>query len=186
VKPILMTVAALLALAFLADAALAGPGRRGHARRFSPEARQKILDEFDANKDGKLDEGERAAAKSALKQRFEAKKKEILDRFDTDKDGKLSPDERKAAREAHQKAMITAWFAKADTNGDGQLSVDEIEAARQARRTRFQKALDKNGDGTIDPAERMRLRRGMHARRGQMRRFRHRQGDEATPVTPGD
>ena len=61
-------------------------GPRGHHRA-------KMLERFDANKDGQLDDQEREAAR-------EARKAEMLQRFDTDKDGKLSDSEREAARSA--------------------------------------------------------------------------------------
>ena len=63
-------------------------GGRGHGPRGDRGA---MLERFDADKDGKLDEQEREAAR-------EARKAEMLQRFDTDKDGKLSDAEREAAK----------------------------------------------------------------------------------------
>ena len=67
--------------------------------------RKKLLEKFDTNHDGKLDETEKAAAKAAM----QAHHQKMLEKFDTNKDGKLEPDERKAAREArktfHQKTQ---------------------------------------------------------------------------------
>lgn len=57
---------------------------------------QQILDRFDANHDGVLDDEERARAL----EEFKARRQEMLKKFDTDGDGKLSPEERAAAREA--------------------------------------------------------------------------------------
>ena len=52
------------------------------------EARRKaILEKFDTNKDGKIDEAE-------TKTMREAQQKEMLEKYDTDKDGKLSDIER--------------------------------------------------------------------------------------------
>src|SRR5918994_3047054 len=64
-----------------------GGGHR-HGRRGDKGA---MLERFDTNKDGKLDDQEREAAR-------EARKAEMLQRFDTDKDGTLSESEREAAR----------------------------------------------------------------------------------------
>ena len=49
---------------------------------------------FDADKDGKMSDEERKAAREAMEQK-------MLEKFDTDKDGKLSDEERKAMRPAH-------------------------------------------------------------------------------------
>ena len=60
-------------------------GKKELAKRFT---------KFDANKDGKLDDNERAT----MKAEHEARRAEMLQRFDTDKDGKLSDSEREAMR----------------------------------------------------------------------------------------
>lgn len=51
-----------------------------------------LLNRFDANRDGKLDEGEKAAAKTA----WEDHRLELIARFDANADGKLDEAERKA------------------------------------------------------------------------------------------
>lgn len=56
--------------------------------------RAKLLERFDTDKDGKLSDSERVAAKAAR----EKMRAQMLAKFDTDKDGKLSPAEREAAR----------------------------------------------------------------------------------------
>lgn len=63
-----------------------GPGIEDDGRR--ERFRRRLLERFDANKDGTLDEEERAAVKAA--------RDELLKDYDADGDGKLSPEERKA------------------------------------------------------------------------------------------
>jgi Ca2+-binding EF-hand superfamily protein len=53
-----------------------------------------MLEKFDTNKDGSLDDNER----EAMKAQHEAHREEMLQRFDSDKDGKLSDSERDAMR----------------------------------------------------------------------------------------
>ncbi|WP_018970073.1 hypothetical protein [Rubritalea marina] len=89
-------------------------------QRNGKKMRAKLIEQFDADGDGKLDETERAAAKSAMKER----RAEFIARHDTDGDGKLSDEEKQAAKEA--------FLAKYDTDGDGKLSADERQLARDA------------------------------------------------------
>ena len=63
------------------------------------EFRKKILEKFDTNHDGKLDDTEKAAAKAAMQKHHQ----EMLAKYDTNGDGKLDPSERKAVREARHK-----------------------------------------------------------------------------------
>lgn len=68
------------------------------------ELKAKLLEKFDANHDGKLDESERAAAKAALKEHrgehHGELKAKVLAKFDADHDGKLNEAERAAAKAA--------------------------------------------------------------------------------------
>lgn len=192
VKPFLMSMAAFLALVLVADAAFAGPGQHRRGRQLSPEMRQKILEEFDANADGKLDEGEREAARTALRERFEQRKQEMLRTFDADGDGKLGETERKAAREAHRQQRQARWFKAVDANEDGLLSPEELEAWRAQRRAKAVERFDANDDGQLDGAERrramrqMRGMRGRHGGRGMMRGLRHRGAAGETRTLPAD
>jgi hypothetical protein len=110
-------VAAAAVLALPAWAQPDGEGRRGDG----PRAR--VLERFDANGDGRLDEGEREAARAAFRAR-------VLERFDADGDGTLSPDERAKAREAVRERACEAF----DRDGDGRLDRRERMRARMAMR----------------------------------------------------
>ena len=106
------------------------PGAQGqHGPRrgmMDPEQQKQILEKFDADKDGKLSEEERKAAREDfMKNRPQMpgrpgaqgpqgprgphgmmdpeRQKQMLEKFDTDKDGKLSDEERKAMREEFMK-----------------------------------------------------------------------------------
>lgn len=93
-----------------------------HGGSPSPE----ILQKYDTNKDGKLDDSEKAAMKADFEAKHEQRKAEMLAKFDTNKDGKLDDSEKAAMRDAR----ATEEFKKLDTNGDGQLSLDEFKAGR--------------------------------------------------------
>ena len=73
--------------------------------------RQRILERFDANHDGRLDDTERAAARAEwqmhkegekMRAQFQKMRKEVLARFDHDGDGQLDENERKEFRQAWQ------------------------------------------------------------------------------------
>ena len=89
--------------------------------------RDEILQKYDTNKDGKLDDTEKAAMNADFKAKRAERKAEMLAKFDTNKDGKL--DESGARRDASDERATEA-FKKLDANGDGQLSLDEFKAGR--------------------------------------------------------
>lgn len=65
-----------------------------------------ILKKYDRNKDGALDEKERAkweADKAAMREKYRKQRAEMLEKFDTNKDGKLSEEERAAAKIAMER-----------------------------------------------------------------------------------
>ncbi len=104
-----------------------------------PSRRARILETFDLDGDGVLDDSEKQALKEARtacrergKDRRHGKRQAMLEQFDVNGDGTLDESERTAAREA-RKAKILQRF---DTNGDGTLDADEKKSARKARRHR--------------------------------------------------
>jgi Ca2+-binding EF-hand superfamily protein len=87
--------------------------------------KQELLQKFDKNSDGKLDDAERADMKAAFAARRAEHHKEMLAQYDTNKDGKLDDAERATMRDA----KVTERFKKMDANGDGKLTLDEFKAA---------------------------------------------------------
>lgn len=67
-------------------------GKNGKGKQFRAKVRERVIEYFDQDGDGKLNESER----EALKQKRQATRSE----FDKDGDGKLSPEERKAMIES--------------------------------------------------------------------------------------
>ncbi len=74
------------------------------------EMRQRMMQRFDANHDGALDDSERAQMKEAMEQR----RKEMETRFDANHDGQLDDGERAQMREFMQQRRMQ------QNNGSGQ------------------------------------------------------------------
>jgi len=100
--------------------------------------RGRLLERFDTDGDGKLNEIEGRAARAEMKKRWEERRRSFLARFDTDGDGKLSKAEKAAARkimaeeQARREERMRAWRKQFDANGDGKLDEAERHALRQA------------------------------------------------------
>ena len=145
-------------------------GNRVVTKAEAMAAADAVFAKMDANDDGTLNEGEKAAM---LAKRFAA--------VDTDKNGAISQAEFIAAHEMHgerradrrEKRMEHRkmskrhkreggrdgrmdMMARADSNGDKAISQPEFRAAAEAR---FAKA-DTNKDGSITPDERKAARKG--------------------------
>jgi hypothetical protein len=84
--------------------------------------RKAMVEKFDTNKDGKLDDAEKAQLKASFAQR----KAEKLARFDANKDGALDDAERTAMRDQR----VAQRFAMLDTNKDGAITLEEMKAAK--------------------------------------------------------
>lgn len=100
-KLLVLALAALLGASSLAHA----DDRRGGP---SPERRQRMLERFDTNQDGRLDRRERRQAKLMRRQ---AKLQKLIRRFDRNGDGNLGPGE---LPERMQRKL-----RRFDRNGDG-------------------------------------------------------------------
>lgn len=108
-----MIVTAALAVGGISGIALA----RGHHG-----GGKAMVEKFDANKDGKLDDAEKAQLKAS----FAAKKAEKLARFDANKDGQLDQAERQVMHEER----VAKRFAMLDANKDGAITLEEMKAAK--------------------------------------------------------
>ncbi len=94
---------------------------KGHG---DPAKKAAMMQKFDANRDGALDDAERMKLKEAFAARRAARKAAKIARFDADGDGALSPAERATMKDER----ASARFAKLDANGDGTLSLEEFKA----------------------------------------------------------
>jgi hypothetical protein len=107
----LITNLALL-LTCTATVALSAAGDEGGKPRCgcgTGEMRERLLARFDANKDGKLDDAERATAKAAMAkhreercEKLKANHPELFKKIDTNQDGKIERGEMHEAREARK------------------------------------------------------------------------------------
>ena len=115
----------------MTDKALENPGPR-------------VLEKFDADKDGKLSDSEKQAAREAFKKRADA-----------NQDGKVDKSERVAAGEA-MKAAVNAKKAKpAKNQGKG----------REAVRAKILERFDEDKDGQLNEAERTHMRTAIQNRK---------------------
>ncbi len=96
---------ALLALVLIAPAAL-------RAEEAKPDKKlTKNQEKYDADKDGKLNDEEKAAAKQAARDKAKATHEANLAKYDANKDGKLD-DEEKAKKHADEQAEKDARKAE--------------------------------------------------------------------------
>ncbi len=68
---------------------------------------KETLEKYDANKDGKLDDTEKAAAKAGAAAKTKATKEANLAKYDANKDGKLDETEKAAMKADHDAAKAT-------------------------------------------------------------------------------
>jgi len=113
---------------FIAAPLVAGAATYAAAQGDGP-ARKDMIQKFDANGDGKLDDAERAQMRAAVEAKRAERHKEMLARYDTNKDGTLDKAERTAMRDA----KLTERFQAMDKNGDGKLTIDEFKAGGFAK-----------------------------------------------------
>jgi Ca2+-binding EF-hand superfamily protein len=137
----------------------AGPG--DDASRAEHKARK--MERFDTNKDGVLDDAEKAAMRQAFEQRHAERKAKFLERFDTNKDGQLDASEKAAADKAraeHRAQRVDRIMGELDKNRDNRLTSDELPQGKGQHLRR----ADANNDGAISREElsNAKMRRGFH------------------------
>lgn len=159
-----------LAGAATAQTATQRPDPLGDKTVTKAEAQAKANEMFammDGNKDGKLDQSDRAAHKG-----------QMFDKLDTDKNGSVSKEEFAAAQAARKdgegrKGMRGGhgrggkmMLHMADANKDGAISRDEFAAAH----AKMFDSADANKDGKLTPEERKahhaKMRAAMGSKRG--------------------
>ena len=129
---ILSTAALGLSSAAFAQAAPA-PNRapKPDMTRAAAQARaEAMFARMDANKDGILNETDRAAAKT-----------QMFDRLDADRNGAISQAELAARSDAQKNERRAAMFARVDTDRNGSLSRAELEAMHAARGDRMKPGM---------------------------------------------
>lgn len=108
-----------------------------------------IMKRFDKNKDGKLDEDEKAAAKAYNMERGKGPGadragglgKKVVERFDKDGDGKLNDAEKAEAAKAFE--TNPRMLKRFDADKDGKLNDTEKAAARDAWEKQREKGAKK-------------------------------------------
>jgi Ca2+-binding EF-hand superfamily protein len=108
-----------------------------------------LLQRFDTNGDGRIDEDERATARETMRSEGRNRpqgrrggpgnpaemRAQMLERFDADKDGQLNDEEREEV--GNRLASNPQVLQRFDANGDGQLDNTERAAARAAMEERM-------------------------------------------------
>jgi len=119
--------------------------RAAHDRHRGPPSPDKLIERFDANKDGQLESSE-------LPERM----KDHLKDIDTNGDGNVSKDElvarfeaMRAEHRARFEERAKARFAEKDANHDGVLDASEVGSEHWARLS----VADANGDQKLTPEE---------------------------------
>jgi hypothetical protein len=114
--------------------------------------RAALIQKFDTNGDGVLDDSERAAMKAAFEAKRAQRHQEALAKYDTNKNGVLDPAERQVMRND----LLTTRFQTMDKNGDGMLSLDEFKAGARGpglhRHARHVPGRTRSGSGTAPVA----------------------------------
>lgn len=79
--------------------ALAAPDKLEGAEKQEKKPSKKVLQKYDANHDGVLDDAEKAAWQADVAKEKAAKRQKELEQLDTNKDGKIDKAERAAGKE---------------------------------------------------------------------------------------
>lgn len=192
------------------DSAAGGPGDRRGFQRDGGQFRNResrmadMLERFDKDGDGELNEEERQAAREAFRAEREARRQAwLLEQYDKDGDGVLNEAEQaqldadREAREAERAKRAAENERRAldayDADGDGVLSEAEKQEGRQARREymmeqrqAFTDRFDTNGDGELTGDERQGIRETMGQVFGEMRFVRSFDANGDNLVTAAD
>ena len=154
----------------------------GRERCFGHGRLPEILQQFDLNEDGRIDEEERQAAKEARRQARAERRAALVEEWDADGDGELSREERNAAHEAAREERRAALQERreemfSDVAGEDEcLDWDEFRDLKPFRRkprwyvASIFRRVDTNDDDCISFEEfTSRLTRQGHGHRGHRR-----------------
>lgn len=137
----LSLLAATLIPVFTAAAA-PGPTAPANSRPGLNARQRELLEKFDTNRDGRIDDQEKLAARTYMRGKTgggpKERTKKALKLFDKNADGKLDEAERTEAEKAREEFQTNreAMLARFDQNGDGMLDDEERATALQAREGR--------------------------------------------------
>jgi Ca2+-binding EF-hand superfamily protein len=148
------------------------PGERGlgHHGPHHAEFHKKMLEKYDADKDGKLSKEERGEAKEEMKKHMQEMRAKRIKRFDADGDGKLNEEERAKAHEEMKKRHSDR------KPGDRKPGAGRPDGAKRPggpgpRSPEFRKKMlekfDADGDGKLSEEERAKARKEFHSKRGK-------------------
>jgi hypothetical protein len=145
-------------------------GRDANAGEFA----KRLLEKFDADKDGQLSPQERAKAEEQmLKELGDAagpKFQEFLKKFDRDGDGRLNAQERSAAMAAAQKLRAAGGGAVGGLPAAGAAPAASQPTPKPAKpkrpsRAEVLKRFDKDGDGKLNDEEKAAAREAARERK---------------------
>ncbi len=105
-----------------------------------------IMQQADANKDGKVTYEELKAVRPKLTE-------ERFKELDTNGDGVLDKADHPKGKPGQHGGAVTALLKEADANNDGKVTYDEAKAVRPKMTEERFKALDKDGDGVLTKAD---------------------------------
>lgn len=125
----------LLALVFTVTVALASPDNKETKEKIPSK---EMLKKYDANKDGALDDVEKAARKAEADAKAKEMKAANLAKYDANKDGKLD-DEERAAMKADKEAAREARKAELEAKRDAKKAEHAAEKAEHAARKEGEK-----------------------------------------------
>ena len=141
-RVLLMAVAIAVGLCSVAQARPDEDSKRPNRE----EMKKKFMEKFDKNKDGKIDDKEKAAVREAfqqraaewMKERTEKSAAHIIIELDKNKDGKLNADEVPEKYRKH--------FGETDANNDGYVDAAELTKAFKAAGEKMREHFKKDAE----------------------------------------